>query len=280
MAGQMWFGTRGYMRWIKCPAVGIDASKVGWETSSQLLNGKKFVRRSVSSHKEYQLAWNLAPRTDLQPIMDYADGMFGTGKIYWVDPFIMDRNMFPMDWSVPMQGGYDGTILNGGEDRPELVATTSNGNGYPALSASYTVVSGQWVPEVWLPIPEGYTLHLGFHGIAGTGGTVTYAVTTGAAVGSATALTPLSVSSPTRTNASVASTTGDGVIVKLGGSGTVTITALTAVLVPTSGSVAPVGAFISGGGHAGCSFASQPALQQYSAALDKVGLTVTLIEDI
>jgi len=278
--GQMWFGTRGYMRWIKCPAVGVDASKVGWETNTQLLNGKKYVRRSVSSHKEYQLTWNLAPRSELQPIMDYADGVYGTGKIYWVDPFAMDRNMFPIDWSVPSQGGYDGVILNGGESRPELIPTPANSNRYPAESVQYTVTSGAWVPEIWLPIPEGYTMHLGFHGVAGTGGTVTYGVTNGSSVGSFTALTPLSVSGITRTNASVSSTTGDGVIIKLGGSGTLTMTALTAVLVPTGVSVSLTGAFISGMGNAGCVFGSQPVLEQYSAALDKVGLSLNLIEDI
>lgn len=275
--GQIWFGTRGYMQWLKDPAVGGDISNIDWNTNTQLLNGKKYVRRSNNAHREYNFTWNLAKRATLQPFIDYASGAFGS-TVYWVDPFAADRNMFPMDWSMPYLGGLDGTILNGGDTRPTLTPTAANGYWYPSQSVTYTVVSGQWVPEVYLPIPPGYTMYLGFHGIAGTGGTVSYAVCTGTSTGSYTAFTPLSTSSATRTNVSVTSGAGDGVSVKLTGSGTVTMTGLTAVLLPTSGSVAPTGAFVSGSGNRGCTFQSQPVVQAYSAALDMVGLSATLIE--
>lgn len=274
--GQVWFGTKGYMRWVKDPAVGMGASPVGWSTNSQLLNGKKYVRRSNNSHREYEMTWNLTRRENLEPILSFLSGTFGD-KIYFVDPFAMNRNMFPLDWSVPMLGAQDGTVLNGAEKRPSLVPTATNGYLYPYQSAVYTVTSGAWVPEVWLPIPTGYTLHLGFHGLAGTGGTVTYSPTVGGLPGSFTALTPISPSSSVRTNVMVDGGS-DGVVVKLGGNGTLTMSGLTAVLLPTGSAVTPSGAFIQGSGTRGTVPMDQPVLQAYSAAQDLVGLSVTLVE--
>lgn len=274
MAEGIWFGTRQYMQFVKAPAVGVQASKVGWETSTQLLNGKKHVRRSLGAHKEYQLSWNMSAREDLQPIMDYADGIYGTGKVYWIDPFVMRRNLFNTEWSVPSQGAYGGTVLSGSDARPSVVPTTPNSLGYPVESALFTVKTADTKPEFWIPIPPGYELLLGAHGQTGSGGKVQYAVTNGEANGPSADLTLLPVTGTQRFNARVS---GSGVSVFLGGSGTITLTSLQAVLVPT-GLEAPSGGFVSGGGHAGVTFVSQPVLEQYSAALDKVALSATLIE--
>lgn len=275
--GQIWFGTRGYMQWVKDPASGMTVTQADWNTSTQLLNGKKYVRTSNNSHREFDLTWNLAHRSVIQPILDYANGVFGD-TIYFVDPFVADRNILPLDWSVPMMGAVDGTILSGGENRPELVPTASNSFSQPYQGALYTNSTSDTQPELYIPIPPDYTLYLGFVGANGTGGHVSYAVANGTSTGSFTNLTPLALSSSDRTNASVASSSGDGVVIKLTGNGTVTITSMTAVLLPTSGSVTPSGAFISGGGTRGCQFASKPVIQAYSVGIDMVGLTATLIE--
>jgi len=93
--GVMWFGTRDYMQWVKCPAINYSASKSGWATTAKQLDGGTYVRRSVTSSKVYNLAWNLSSRDDLRPIMDYADGIYGLGPVYFIDPFTMDKNVLP-----------------------------------------------------------------------------------------------------------------------------------------------------------------------------------------
>ena len=50
------------------------------------------------------------------------------------------------------------------------------------------------------------------------------------------------------------------------------------VQVLPDGAVSPVGGFISGQGTSGMSFTSQPAVTQYSAVMDRVGVSADLVE--
>lgn len=277
MAKMMWFGTREKMAWVVCPSVNMMASKVGWFSKQEYLSGGAAVKRSASAHKEYELSWEMKTRAELRIITDYADQLYGAGALYWADPFVMDANMLPQSWASPVLGTLDGLILNGLATRPTRIETPSNSMGYPTSSATYTVTNAV-KPRVWIPIPPGYTAWVGVHGVAGTGGTVIVTPTTGAnSVGTAVTLTMLSVTTDTRVNTSVASSTASGIEVSLGGSGTVTLAALIVQLLPTGASPA-LGGFISGQGHSGCQFAGQPSLNQYSAPLDKVGLVAEFIE--
>lgn len=277
MAGDMWFGTREYMQWVPAPALNIDASKRGWQTETAYMNGGAYVRRSVTAHKRFSMAWNLTTRERIRSITDYADGLYGDGPIYWADPFTMDTNMLPAYWAAPFMGTEDGPILSGSEyTRPEAVPSP-NDLGYPLTSALYTVGTDP-KPSVWIPIPPGYTAWVGAHGQAGTGGTVVATPTTGPGTPDApVTLTLLSVADSTRFNQSFDSSSYSGVLISLGGSGTVTLSGLMVQVLP-SGLVPPSGGFISGQGHSGASFVSQPVLTQYSAVYDRVGLTAELVE--
>lgn len=278
MAGEIWFGTRDYMQWVPAPALNVDASKQGWSTETTYLNGGAYARRSIASHKRYNMSWNLTTRQRIRAITDYADGLYGTGPIYWADPFVMDTNMLPAYWAAPFMGCEDGIILSGSEfTRPEPVPSPNN-LGYPVMSALYTVVSTDPKPSVWIPIPPGYTAWIGAHGSAGTGGTVVATPTAGPGTpGAGTTLTLLDIADSTRFNLSFDSSTYDGVLISLGGSGTITLSGLMVQVLP-SGLVPPSGGFISGQGHSGCTFASQPVLTQYSAYYDRVGLSADLLE--
>lgn len=282
----MWFGTRSFMQWVNCPAVNVDASKQAWNTQTNYLNGGAYVRSSVNAHKEYSLAWNLTTRTEVRKITDYADGIYGQEPIYWADPFTVDTNMLPQGWAAPFVSGQDGIILDGTSTRPATVGTNPNSLGYPTKSAQYTLatVAGVTRPSVWIPIPPGYDAWVGAHGTAvSTVGPqapgISVVPTTGpGTTGTATYPALLSVTSTTRVNASYSSSAGyDGILVSLGGNGVVTLSGIIVQLLPT-GAVPATGGFISGQGHSGCSFASQPVLTQYSAVMDKVGLTAKLIE--
>lgn len=275
--GKIWFGTRDLMQWVPDPAVNVEASKSGWSTETSFLNGGAYVRRSMAAHRRYSMSWNMRHRADVRPILDYADGIYGTGPIYWANPFDMDTNMLPPYWAAPMMGGYDGIILNGAEyERPELVPSP-NTLGYPVQSALYTVGADP-KPSVWIPIPPGYTAWIGAHGQNGTGGTVVATPTNGPGTpGSGTTLTLLSTATETRFNQSFDSDTYDGVLISLGGSGTITLSGLMVQLLPT-GATPENGGFISGQGSSGCSFASQPFVSEYSAAFDRVGVNIELVE--
>lgn len=277
----MWFGTRGRMQWIGAPDVTMPSSSINWNARLKFLGGGARVRSSMASAREYTMSWSLVHRSDVQAVIDYADGMYGSGAIYFADPFAMDQNMLPIAWAQPYISGYDGIILDNGRVRPQLIPTSANAYGYPAESAVFNVITppvGADIYSVYVPIPPGYTAWVGAHGQAGTGGLVQCTVSTGpATVGATTNLTLLPVTTATRFNHSVASTAGDGIILKLGGSGTITLSGLMVQLLPT-GDTPATGGFISGQGHSGCSFGAKPSYTPYNAALDRVGVVAELIE--
>jgi hypothetical protein len=276
--GSVWFGTRDKMQWVQAPAVSLDASKFDWAAQTNFLNGGANVRRSVASHKEYQMAWDLTSRALIRVVTDYADGLFGSGAIYWVDPFAINTNLLPAYWASPFMGAFDGVNLTGTTTAPTLTPTAVNTNGYPTQSAVYTVAAGT-KPTVWVPIPAGYTLWIGAHGVAGTGGVVVATPTTGpTTIGTPVNLTMLSVTTTTLVNQSFDYASGyDGVLISLGGTGTVTLSGIVVQAFPT-GVTPPLGSFVSGQGHSGCTFAAQPTLTLYNAPMDLVGLTAKLVE--
>ena len=274
---KMWFGTRNYMTWVECPAVSIDASKINWTSQTNFLNGGTYVRNSTNAHKEYTLNWNMTSRDNIRAITDFADNHYGSGPFYWADPFTMDTNIMPAQWGAAYINTIDGTAYAG--NRPVQVNTDANSLGYPIYSAQYTINSIDTQPQVWVPIPPGYTAWVGAKGVSGTGGLVRAIPTTGpSSTGTAVTITPSAVASTTRVSNSFAASSGyDGVIITLGGSGTITITSIIVQILPDS-QTPTTGGFISGQGHSGCTFATQPSLTNYSSALDKVGLSAKLVE--
>lgn len=159
----MYFGTQERMTWIKCPAYNPDISKVGWQTTNQFLNGGASIRRSSTAHKEYQFAWNLSKGSDIAAITDYADGLYGDGLIYFLDPFAITTNLLPQSWASPRLGVEDGVVFNG-KVRPVLAVTPTNSFGYPTKSATYTFDTTSVFQSLYVPIPEGYSFHFGAHG--------------------------------------------------------------------------------------------------------------------
>lgn len=274
---QMWFGTRDYSTWIACPVVEMPSGKAGWNSSGTFLNGGAYTRASTSAHKHYVMDWKYISRDDARIILDFADKIYGTGAIYWADPFVMDKNMLPQWFASPMQGITDGIPLNG-DVRGTAIATPANALGYPLQSIVYTVNPAATTVPVWVPIPQGYTAWIGAHGSAGTGGTIIARSTTGPTTyGTTVTLNLLSVSSTTRVDTSFQGGTNTGVEISLAGSGTITLSGIIVQLFPT-GVTPPTGGFISGQGHSGCSFLAQPDYVPYSAALDMVNMTAEFVE--
>lgn len=274
MAGRMWFGTKERMTWVKCPAIEADLTKGNWSTEGVFLNGGAYARKSAYSHKRYQFAWNLASHQDIYDILDYADGLYGQGLIYFLDPFAISTNVLPLGWAVPRLQAEDAPpLIRDANSRPTLVATAANTYAYPTQSAVFTLADGDVIDSVYIPVPPGYEFHFGVHGSAT--GTAEFRITTDEDV--ATVVTPLGVTSPQLTNTVISDTTG--VTISAWGIGNLTVAGMLGQVLP-GGSPAPTGRFLSGRGHSGCSFVGTPSINGYSApdALDKIGASAVLIE--
>lgn len=273
----MWFGTRDYMQWVPCPLVDSDMSKIGWQSQSQYLNGGARVRRSSSAHKEYNLSWGLQSRENIRKVNDYADGIYGDGLIYFIDPFAADQNVLPQYWAAPMLGADDGPILHG-TVAPTVTATGSNSYGYPIKSAVYATDSAYVRQQLFVPIPPGYTAWIGAHGSATGTSAVKVTPTVGVStLGTPVNLTLLGTNTDVRVNASFNGSTYSGILIELNGTGSLILAGLIVQILET-GVTPAVGGFISGQGNSGCHFAEQPKLQNYSSAMDKVGMTARLVE--
>lgn len=164
----MYFGTKERMSWVKCPAINATISKVGWGATGVYLNGGAFVRRSGTGHKEYAFAWNLAAQGDLDTVLDYADGLYGDGLIYFLDPFAVTNNLFPQYWAAPRLASDDAPSLVKNQT-PTLSPTAANTINLPTMSATYTSHFGDTFASMYFPIPAGYALNLGVYGsVTGT----------------------------------------------------------------------------------------------------------------
>lgn len=276
MSSCFYMGTRNQMLEVRAPSVNMPSSKQGYFNKVDFLNGGTSIRRSTAAHKNYTMTWNSMDRDEARKILDLADGVYGTGPIYVHDPMAADRNVLPQWWATPSQGLRDGLALNDGT-RGEPVATPANSLNFPSDSIVYTVLSGQ-TRRVWVPIPDGYTAWVGAYGSNGTGGTVVATPTIDAGSdGTPVTLTLLSVSSDARFNQSFASSSYDGVMLSLGGAGTVTLSGIMVQVLET-GVTPETGGFISGQGNSGLQFVAQPTYTPYSAALDRVGVVAELTE--
>jgi hypothetical protein len=255
-------------------------SKVGWNAAAQYLNGGTSIRSSVAAHKVYNLAWALQDRDNIRLITDYADGIYGDELIYFIDPFAQDKNVLPQYWAVPSLAFEDAPILVG-TAKPSIVETDSNIYGYPRNSAVYFVSPTEQRKNIYIPIPEGYTAHVGVHGSRPDGSTAY--VRMRQAVGStgfgdATTLSLLGIDTDQRVNSSQANTGNvHGIVLDFQGTGTLILSGII-VQVLKNDVVPETGGFISGQGHSGCKFATQPTLQNYSSAMDKSALTAVLVE--
>lgn len=277
---QMYFGNRNYMQWVAAPQINYEASKRGYAATATYLNGGAMVQRSATAAKGYVFTWNLKSRDEIRPINDYADNVFGPGPIYFLEPFAMDKNLLPQYWATPALAAIDAPLLVGvyDEDRPSVLPTTPNTNGYPYLTATYNLTADSVLHDVWIPIPPGYSLWVGAHGTAtGTAG-VSLTPTTGPRTAAGAVGVPLlSVSSTTRVNTQITGNSYTGAFISLNGVGTINLSGLMAQVLPNDTAPQP-GGFISGQGHSGCSFIEEPTLTNYSVGIDKVGISANLIE--
>lgn len=288
MAGQVYFGTASKQTWIKAPATGMKASSNSWGTRSQLLDGRAYIRRSNQSHRQYDATWlgslndpNL--NTSLQTIKNFADGLYGDGPFYFIDPFAADQNVMPPHWAAPMLAEKGWLPLT--EDLvPSFNASTAN-NNFPSKYISYETPDNFVSEEkLTLIIPTGYKLAFGWHGPTGGATTGVRILPYKRSDGTAdTAINPTMITAggTTRTNTTVSGTTYSRVEIFLATTtaSELSITAMIAQIIPTTASVA-TGGFIAGRGTTGLDFASSPTIDYYSSAINngQIGMSATWVE--
>lgn len=275
----MYFGNRLKMRWIACPAINASIGQEKWVSSGTFLNGGGYVRSSTTGHKTYQFSWPPASAADTRTFLDFADGIYGPGPFFFVDPFAMSTNMMSTLWSAPWL--MENTSAGGSSSMLATVAgtrvtTPANPKELPPYGIQYSLIGTQVRRTFPLPVPPGYTLHLGVHG-SGTG--MVYSTSLSS---TPVPVTMIAAATNTLTNTTVAGGT-NGIIVYLrladAVAATTTVYGIIAQVRPT-GEPAPTGSWISGQGNSGVEFESAPQVTGYSApdGIDRQGVTATFRE--
>lgn len=287
MASVVYFGTKDKQSWIKSPSSGMRSGSVGWSTKTQLLNGRASVRRSAGSHREFSAEWfgnlNSGLDSSLQEIKNYADGLYGDGPYYWVDPYAASQNVLPPHWAAPMLTGKDWPKL-----APELsqaLVSDPYDNNFPVKTVTYSALDAyESTNKLTLIIPNGYTLHFGWHGPAAAAAygirLVPYLRATGLADTAIDAVR-LDAGETTRTNTEVdgADYSRVEIFIATDAEQDVEITAMIAQILPT-GTVVATGGFIAGKGTTALEFENSPDIEYYSAAIGdgQVGMSANWIE--
>jgi len=282
MRDMIYFGNRERMTWVRAPDANYDGSRQGWSGGAPtFLNGGTIVQRSTSAHAVYNYTWNMMSRNEIRNIKDYAEGVWGPGTIYMLDPFAMDRNVLPQHWAAPRTVLQDAPVLSGStrNEAPEYPVDLSNNLGYPMRGILYAY-SPTWPqaslrPKLFIPIPPNHTAWFGAHGVA----SATSGLTATPVNGSATTLPVLATTTDQRFSNSWDGSQYPGVELSFSlNSGSAVIAGMMMQILPT-GVTPDAGGFVSGQGNSGLSFATQPTLTNNNAALDRQSLSVQLIED-
>jgi len=293
MAGQVYFGNDKFQTFIEAPLSGLKATSSGYSSTTNLLNGRSFVKRSYAASRTFSPSWvgsmnSTVLAESLNTIKDFADGLYGSGNIYWVDPYAATSNMMPPHWAAPMLDETDWPSLSA-TITPTFTANTY-ANNYPIKRAVYTLAPGHVdTKKLTLIIPSTHTLHFGWHSSAAGGSSATGAgiriVPYNLSGVAGTAVNPVSLlaGGTTRTNQTFAGSSVSRVEIFLasGSAGTTSahLVAMIAQILPTGTSVAS-GGFISGRGTTALQFASPVEIEYYSSNINngQIGLSTTLTE--
>lgn len=264
---KVWFGTKERMEWVPAPLPGVDRSAKKWRASGQFLNGGAWQTESAVGARAPQLTWPPMPAADVRKIRAFLEGTYGLGPFYYSDPFAEPVNVLPQWLATPWLATEGGPSLRGSV-KPSKVTTPTNTYDYPTYGAQYPV-SGLGERIVSVPVPAGFTAHLGVHGEVVSG--------TATVRANSTDLTLLGVNTATLTNFTMA---GPGFVdlrLYSGTSGVLKLYGLVLRLLPT-GQPAPTGPFVPGDGHSGLKLDGDPQITGYSSALDSQAITANFVE--
>jgi hypothetical protein len=175
----MWFGTvdgvSAKVQWVPLPAVGMQANRAGWSDEVGFENGGANIASSTGHHRSYEMEFPVQENIDLDLFADYSTGLYGTGRLYFVDRMIMDQNLLAPQWGAPMTCGLGGFPHIGTYVSQATTAVNTFGqpkltNTYKLSKASYTIPTDPAQSSMVIPIPPTHALWWGWSGTrTGTG---------------------------------------------------------------------------------------------------------------
>lgn len=293
MAGQVYFGNDKFQTWIVAPKTGMTASSSGYSTVTELLNGRTFVKRSFGASRKFGASWtgsmNSASISDsLQTIKDFADGFYGSGKCFWLDPYAVTQNVMPTHWASPGLFNVGWPAISA--TVTPTIATTTPANNFPINLANYNLPgSHSDTRKLTIIIPPTHTLHFGWHAtIAGRTASAAAGIrispyNISGSPGTITNPASLLQGGTTRTNQTFDGATTSRVEIYLANgsasASSVIISALIAQVLPTGTSVAS-GGFIDGKGTTALQFSGSIDIEYYSSNINEgqIGLSASFVE--
>lgn len=271
----MYFGTRDQMTWIGCPKVDMPRGKSGFSSLSNYLNGGATIRRSLTGARRYEMDWPLRSENRYDVIHAYAEAAYGDGVIYFLDPDAAKDNVAPAYMAHSWLSTQDAPNLAGKlSARPTPVDTVAPGSGYPIKSARYTLAGDEDVLKIWIPVPSGYTAHVGAHGASISGDAGVKVLPEGSGE---VDLTFLDAATTTRTNYDYPAASDTGIEVYIGGTGSFDLTAI--IITVTDSATSPPGGWTTGKGHSGCRFDGFPRDSVYNTALG-ISYTSAVLQEV
>jgi hypothetical protein len=219
-------------------------------------------------------------------IKDFADGLYGEGPFYWLDPYAIDTNLFPPNWAAPMLSGEDwGALSTVGAASKVTTAANTNDYPYKSLRLTFGAAIAESTNQFRIIIPENFKLHFGWHGVQTSGGATIvlrgYDRDTGASTDVASV--PLAVTSKIRTNTQMSGDTYSHVDIFVknpsASASVIDIAGMILQILPETDSVEQ-GGFISGRGTTSLEFAKTPEMEYYSAKINggQIGITAAFVE--
>lgn len=281
MLRTLWFGPRGYERWVKMPRIDMDRGQFGWSNRSTMRNGGASLARSRSGHMEYSMSWGGKLTSEMaQKIRDILDGTYGTdenrGLLYFLDPSAADVNAFSKLWANPALCGHDAPSLTKGS-RPTLSTTGANGYDLPAQTATFTVTDSTSPLKFYAPIAPGSTARFAFYGPTVQADVITATPYSGGAAGSP--VTYDSVENDDYGTGLTEVSGVDGIEFSLTDTpGTVALTAAILQVYPTGSTPTTPTSWLSGRGHSGCEVDGDIGQVLRNANIDREELSVRLVE--
>lgn len=286
MMHKMWLCTQQFGRWVKVHSPGSEYAQASYSERLDYLNGGVGIRTSWASHGERTLTWNRVTQEEAREIADFADGMYGNGPFYLIDPVSATQNVLTKHWATPALGVKDGIRLRATGKEPILRTAGANmQNGFPLEEAEYTFNNVGGGAPAYIPIPPGHVAWVGVHGNpASTGGITVQPNVGGYWVGVPTLIPVASPEDDPLFSHSFAATPGSnssGIELSLQTDSetdvTVSLSALIVQIHPAG--VTPTGTkFISGQGISGFSFEGKPQITPYSTYHDQFGLSAKIVE--
>lgn len=275
MAKQIWFGIpTKKMQWTPAPLAEAESSRLFFTEQIKYENGGGDAIRS----RAYQMSYNFqfsAPVKGAEGLSVYnkfASGFYGEGLFHFADPYCFETNLFSAAWASPAL--IEGDWPNIYTAEPTFANTSSNSFDQPLKTPTWTITGAAATAPAGernvftLPVPEGYTLHLGASGsVTGDGKVYYQTIASDGTLGTPTALTLLSATASTRMNASIASSSAVAVRIFLGrsatGASTVSLTSMMAQLWKTGITPTLTGNHIPGEGHTGLMFTDEAIVENY-----------------